>query len=77
MNPMMFLQLKNSWDAFQKKHPKFPLFLKKVSTDAISEGSIIEIHVTTPEGKKYSSNLKIMDTDMELITQLKQMFENS
>ncbi len=77
MNPIMFLQLKNSWDTFKKKHPKFPLFLKKISTEAILENSIIEIHVTTPEGKTYSSNLKVTKTDVELVEQIKELFENS
>ena len=41
MNPAMLLKLKGAWDKFAKNHPKFPLFLKAASQQAIGEGSII------------------------------------
>ena len=52
-------------------HPKFPLFLNAVSQDALREGAVVEITVTTPEGKNYCSNLKLMQEDLELIECLK------
>lgn len=48
----MIQKLKSDLNLFRANHPKFPMFLKAVSQDAIEEGSIIEINVTTPEGKK-------------------------
>lgn len=66
-------QLKSGIDRFRAAHPKFPLFLKAVSQDALREGSVIEITVTTPEGKNYCSNVKLNADDMELMETLKQM----
>ena len=46
----MLSKMKNAMDTFRRNHPKFPLFLNAVSQDALVEGTIIEINVTTPEG---------------------------
>ena len=61
-------------DRFRANHPKiFPMFLRAVSQDALVEGTIIEINVTTPEGKKYCTNVKLKADDMELFDSLKSM----
>ena len=73
MNPMMIFQLKKAWDTFQQNHPKFPLFLTAVSNEGIKEDTVISIDITTPEGKSYSSNLKVTSSDLELIETLKKM----
>ena len=49
----MLSKMKNAMETFRRNHPKFPLFLNAVSQDALVEGTIIEINVTTPEGKNY------------------------
>ncbi|MGN1168155.1 MAG: hypothetical protein ACI4S2_17205 [Lachnospiraceae bacterium] len=69
----MFQQLKTGMDRFRENHPKFPMFLQAVSQDALKEGSVIEINVTTPEGKNYCSNIKINTDDLSLIETLKNM----
>ena len=43
--------LKKHLEVFQKNHPRFQHFLNAVSRDALKEDSVIEINVTTPEGK--------------------------
>ncbi len=70
MNPMKLLQLKNMWDGFVLRHPKFPNFLKAVSQNDIQEGTIIEIQVTAPEGKTFTSNIKVQKEDVELLQSL-------
>lgn len=72
-NPAALLQMMNLWSRFQKNHPKFPKFISAVMKNAIKEGSIIEIKVTTAEGESYDSNLKINADDMEMIRQFKEM----
>lgn len=66
-------QLKDGIDRFRMNHPKFPLFLKAVSQEALREGTLIEINVTTPEGKTYCSNVRLKSDDMEFIESLKNM----
>lgn len=73
MNPMMLLRLKEAWERFRTNHPKFPMFLNVVSKQALVEGTLIEFSVTTPEGKNYSSNLRLTSSDMELVEQIKKM----
>lgn len=69
----MIQQLKSGMDRFRANHPKFPMFLKAVSQDGLKEGTIVEINVTTPEGKNYCSNVKLSTDDMEFIEALKNM----
>ena len=74
LNQLAMLQkLKSGIDRFRTNHPKFPLFLKAVSQDALKEGSVIEISVTTPEGKNYCSNVRLNADDMELMETLKNL----
>lgn len=74
LNQIAMLQkIKSSMDRFHNNHPKFPLFVKAVSNDALVEGTIIEINVTTPEGKSYSSNIKLKEDDIEMIKMLQQL----
>lgn len=69
----MLQQLKAGMDRFRANHPKFPMFLKAISQDGLKEGTVIEISVTTPEGKNYCSNVKLHADDMEFIEALKSM----
>ena len=67
---MMFLQFKNSWQTFTRNHPKFPAFSNAVSKRALKEGSIMAITVTTPDGEKIETNLRIKAEDLELLKEL-------
>ena len=69
----MIQKIKSGLDRFRVNHPKFPLFLNAVSQNAIMEGSVIEISVTTPDGKNYCRNLKVKAEDMEFLNSLKNM----
>ena len=71
IDPMQLLKMKGMWDQFTQRHPKFPAFLKAMTQGAITEGSVIEITVTTAEGKVISSNLKVSKEDMEMVEEMK------
>ncbi len=73
MNPNQIFQLMGAWQKFTSNHPKFPKFLQAVANDGIKEDTVIEVTVTTPEGKNYCSNLKITQSDLELFQQIKNM----
>ena len=72
-NPTAIFQMMNLWNKFKQNHPKFPNFMTAVYQNGIKEGSIIEINVTTADGQSLNSNLKITESDMELIGQLKEL----
>ena len=69
MNLGNLMQLKNSWSTFTQNHPKFPKFLQAAST-AVKEDTLIEIKITTAEGKVIETNLKVKASDIELFKNL-------
>lgn len=69
MNLGNLMQLKNSWATFTQNHPKSPKFLQAAST-AVKEDTLIEIKITTPEGKVIETNLKVKASDIELVKNL-------
>lgn len=71
MNPTDYLKIFGLWNKFKTNHPKFPAFMKAASQNALREGSIIEIGVTTAEGEKIESNIKITAADLELLEEVK------
>ena len=73
INPVKLMKIKKLWDDFSQSHPKFPGFLSAVQKTGLEEGTIIEINVTTADGKTLSSNLKLTPSDMELFKELSEM----
>lgn len=74
MNPAKIFQLKASWDRFAAAHPKFPLFLRAVSgNDVIREGTVIEVNITTAEGKNFATNVKVTADDMQLFSDVREI----
>ncbi len=69
MNPMGFMKIKGLMDRFKVNHPKVPMFFEAASK-SIGVDSIIEINVTTAEGKSLCTNMKVTADDMELVSQL-------
>ena len=69
MNLGNIMQLKNSWATFTQNPPKFPKFLQAAGT-AVKEDTLIEIRLTTAEGKVIETNLKVKASDIELIRNL-------
>lgn len=70
MNIGNMMKITGAWNTFKNNHPKFPAFCQAVSRKGIREGSIIEITVTTPEGEKIETNLKVKESDLDLLKQL-------
>lgn len=75
MNPMKLLQLKSAWERFRSNHPKFPRFLTAVYQQSIREGTVIEFHVTTPEGETLSSNIRLKADDIALFRELQDLMK--
>ena len=57
----MMQKIKSGMDRFRANHPKFPMFLRAVSQDALVEG------------KNYCTNVKLKADDMELFDSFKSM----
>lgn len=74
-NQMLKLQkIKNAFKRFDQDHPKFKNFMNAVWREqALRQDAVIEISVTSPEGKNYCSNIKLNAADIEMFEQLKSM----
>ena len=56
-----------------KNHPKFVAFLNRCFAGGLKEGTIIEITVTNPGEAPITSNIKVQQSDLELLEELKEM----
>ena len=70
VNPAMLLTLKKKWEEFSVRHPQFVSFIQALKGRGVTEGSIIDITVTMPDGEKFQSNLKLSAEDIEMIRSL-------
>ena len=67
---MKLLEIRNLWSAFTRRHPKFPQFLTAVQQAGIQEGTVIEVQITTPDGKTFTYNLKVQPEDIDAVKSL-------
>ena len=70
MNIGNMLKFTSAWNTLKKNHPKFPAFCRAVSKKGIREGCVFEITFITPEGERLETNLKVKQSDFELLEQL-------
>lgn len=63
----MLQKAKSALEQFRSNHPKFPAFLDVIQKNAMQDGTIVEITVTTPDGRRYESNLKLKQEDLDLL----------
>ena len=73
MDARKLLQAKAALDQVNRNHPKLLPFLKAVEADGLTVGSIIEITVTSPEGKARTANIKLQQSDLDLIKVIRNM----
>lgn len=71
-NPMEIMKLMGMWNTFKSNHPKFLKFMAAAAQPGvITEDTILEMKITTPDGRTMETNLKITASDLEMIQQLK------
>ena len=73
MNPAVLMKLMSAKNTFAKNHPKFVAFLSTVFKDRIEEGTIIEISVQKPGQEKITSNIKVQQSDLDLMQSLMEL----
>lgn len=72
MNPKMMIQMKSLFERFRQNHPKVPMFFS-AAAGAIDEGSVIEIQLTTSDGKNLCTNMRVTADDLEMVQALQGM----
>ena len=73
VNPAIFFKIEGAWDKFVSNHPKFPLFLRAASASGIKEGYVIEVKITDNDNKTICTNVKLTESDMELMQMIKEI----
>ena len=67
------MKLMKAKNKFNENHPRFVAFLNMIFSRGITEGTIIEITVTRPGEQPITSNIKVLQSDLELMEELKGM----
>lgn len=73
MNPASIMKLMSAKSKFEANHPKFIAFFNAVFSRGVEEGTIIEITVTKPGQEAVTANIKVQQSDIELIQELKNL----
>ena len=75
MNSASMLKLMGASNQFNRNHPKFSAFLKVVFSRQIEEGTVIELRVTRPGEEPITTNIKVQQSDLELLEELKELMK--
>lgn len=73
MNPASIMRIMNAKNKFTENHPKFVAFLNAVFARGVEEGTIIEIKVTNPGQDTMTANIKVQQSDLELLQELREL----
>lgn len=73
MNPANIMKIMNAKNKFTANHPKFVAFLNAVFSREMEEGTVIEITLTRPGEEPMTTNMKIQQSDLDLMRELQDM----
>lgn len=72
MNLKNMMKVQAAWKTVNENHPKLLPFIRAVEQDGITADTIIEVTVKTPQGKERTANIRVKQSDVDLIRTLKQ-----
>ena len=67
INPMALMKMKERFKLFNADHPKVRPFFRTLHDRALTEGTILELKATTPDGQEYVSNIRLNANDIETL----------
>ncbi len=73
MNPATLMKMMGAKKKFEENHPKFLAFIKAAFGNGVVEDTIIEISVTKPGCETITSNIKVKQSDLELLQELQEL----
>ena len=73
MNPAAMMQIMTALKKFESTHPKFVAFIKTMFGKGITEGTIIELSVINPGQDPVTTNIRVQQSDLELVKQLQDL----
>lgn len=72
-NPAAMMKIMGAANKFKSNHPKLISFFQVVLRGGIPEGTVMEITITKPGEEPMTANMKVLDSDLELMEELKNM----
>jgi hypothetical protein len=72
MNPINAVKYLSLVNRFKANHPKLPQFIRAAGSIA-DEGTVVEMTVTTSEGKKIVANIKLNSEDLAIIREFREL----
>lgn len=73
MNASSIMKFMGAKAQFERNHPKFVAFLKSVFSKPLEEGTIMEITVTRPGEEPVTANIRVQQSDLELLAEMKEL----
>ncbi|MGN0342830.1 MAG: hypothetical protein ACI4DO_08555 [Roseburia sp.] len=73
MNPASIMKLMNAKNKFTNAHPKVVSFFQRAMAGGVPEGTVIELTMTRPGEEPITTNMRVQQSDLELIEELKNM----
>lgn len=73
MNPAAIMKIMSAKNKFTANHPKFVSFLSAVFSRGIDAGTVIELTVTRPGEAPMTTNIKVQQSDLELLQELREL----
>lgn len=71
LNPAKLMKLMSAKNKFTNNHPKFVEYLTMIASKGIVEDTILEVTITRPGEAPITSNIKVKQSDLELVEELK------
>lgn len=66
-NPADLFRVKSAAETFNRNHPKLLPFFGAVKDKAMVPGTVIEMAVVDQSGERIETNLRVQESDIELI----------
>ena len=76
INPNEITGIKKSLECLYQTTSQIPQFLSAVQQAGIPEGTIIEVQITSPDGKTFTSNMKVTSEDIDAVKSYRITNEN-
>lgn len=73
INPASMMKIMNAKNKFTQNHPKFVAFLSAVFSRGVTEGTVIEITLTRPGEEPITTNMKVQQSDLDLMKELEEL----
>ena len=73
INPMQVLKLKDQLKAFTGRQPGCTSFVRAIRRKGLPEDSVLDLTITSPDGKTMSTNLRLSAEDIAFVRTISEL----